>query len=202
MGEKHIQHPGARTSPLCLSGVVPSHSSSFFSFHVDGWSYLWLWERVSLDSICSLDRCYSSFPNRTSLPPQDASKHHPQLLGGSYKLFCLHTYWALHDHLQEWLKQYPKKAAILRAAGEGTWFHQFQAVTLIRVSPFPYMIYNYCALATGVHYGPYILGSLVGMVPEIFVSIYTYMSSLSLSVYIRHVLQNLELVFFWLFAGE
>ncbi|KAJ0229151.1 hypothetical protein HA466_0078380 [Hirschfeldia incana] len=84
--------------------------------------------------------------------------------------------------MQEWLKQYPKKAAILRAAGEGTWFHQFQAVTLIRVSPFPYMIYNYCALATGVHYGPYILGSLVGMVPEIFVSIYTYMSSLPLSL--------------------
>ena len=43
------------------------------------------------------------------------------------------------------------------------------------------MVYNYCALATGVHYGPYILGSLVGMVPEIFVSIYTYISSLSVS---------------------
>ncbi|KAL0697667.1 hypothetical protein Bca4012_053789 [Brassica carinata] len=98
--------------------------------------------------------------------------------------------------MQEWLKQYPKKAAILRAAGEGTWFHQFQAVTLIRVSPFPYMIYNYCALATGVHYGPYILGSLVGMVPEIFVSIYTgiMLRTLAVASDQRHTLSALEIV--------
>ncbi|XP_022737882.1 transmembrane protein 64-like [Durio zibethinus] len=75
--------------------------------------------------------------------------------------------------IQGWLEKYPKKAAILRAAGEGNWFHQFKAVTLIRISPFPYMIYNYCAVATNVKYGPYILGSLIGMVPEIFVAIYT-----------------------------
>ncbi|XP_021278408.1 transmembrane protein 64 [Herrania umbratica] len=75
--------------------------------------------------------------------------------------------------IQGWLERYPKKAAILRAAGEGNWFHQFKAVTLIRISPFPYIIYNYCAVATNVKYGPYILGSLVGMVPEIFVAIYT-----------------------------
>ena len=80
VGEKHIQHPGARTSPLCLSGIVPNHSSSFLSFHVDGRSYLWLWERVSFDSVSSIYRCYSSFPNRTSLPPQDASKHHHSYL--------------------------------------------------------------------------------------------------------------------------
>ncbi|KAG2297801.1 hypothetical protein Bca52824_034273 [Brassica carinata] len=77
---------------------------------------------------------------------------------------------------------------------------QFQAVTLIRVSPFPYMIYNYCALATGVHYGPYILGSLVGMVPEIFVSIYTYISSgimlrtLAVASDKRHGLSAMEIV--------
>ncbi|KAE8727729.1 hypothetical protein F3Y22_tig00005406pilonHSYRG00503 [Hibiscus syriacus] len=75
--------------------------------------------------------------------------------------------------IQGWLEKYPKKAAILRAAGEGNWFHQFKVVTLIRISPFPYIIYNYCAVATHVKYGPYILGSLVGMVPEIFVAIYT-----------------------------
>ena len=98
--------------------------------------------------------------------------------------------------MQEWLKQYPKKAAILRAAGEGTWFHQFQAVTLIRVSPFPYMIYNYCALATGVHYGPYILGSLVGMVPEIFVSIYTgiMLRTLAVASDVRHSLSAVEII--------
>ncbi|KAE8672460.1 putative LRR receptor-like serine/threonine-protein kinase [Hibiscus syriacus] len=75
--------------------------------------------------------------------------------------------------IQGWLEKYPKKAAILRAAGEGNWFHQFKVVTLIRISPFPYMIYNYCAVATHVKYGPYILGSLIGMVPEILVAIYT-----------------------------
>ncbi|XP_031253562.1 transmembrane protein 64-like [Pistacia vera] len=75
--------------------------------------------------------------------------------------------------IQGWLEKYPKKAAILRAAGEGNWFHQFRTVALIRISPFPYIIYNYCAVATRVKYGPYFLGSLVGMVPEIFVTIYT-----------------------------
>lgn len=75
--------------------------------------------------------------------------------------------------IQGWLEKYPKRAAVLRAAGEGNWFHQFRAVTLIRISPFPYILYNYCAVATNVKYGPYILGSLVGMVPETFVTLYT-----------------------------
>ncbi|CAN8274168.1 unnamed protein product [Cochlearia groenlandica] len=72
-----------------------------------------------------------------------------------------------------WLDRYPDQAAVLRAAGEGNWFHQFRAVTLIRVSPFPYILYNYCAVATRVKYVPYIIGSLLGMVPEVFVAIYT-----------------------------
>ncbi|KAM7256315.1 hypothetical protein ACFE04_012056 [Oxalis oulophora] len=75
--------------------------------------------------------------------------------------------------IQGWLEKYPKRAAILRAAGEGNWLHQFRAVILIRVSPFPYIIYNYCAVATNVKYGPYLLGSFVGIVPEVFVAIYT-----------------------------
>jgi uncharacterized membrane protein YdjX (TVP38/TMEM64 family) len=75
--------------------------------------------------------------------------------------------------MQGWLEKYPKRASILRSAGEGNWFHQFRSVALIRISPFPYIIYNYCAVATNVKYGPYILGSLVGIVPDIFVSIYT-----------------------------
>jgi uncharacterized membrane protein YdjX (TVP38/TMEM64 family) len=75
--------------------------------------------------------------------------------------------------IQGWLEKYPKRAAVLRAAGEGNWFHQFRAVILIRVSPFPYIIYNYCAVATNVKYGPYLLGSFVGNVPEVFIAIYT-----------------------------
>ncbi|XP_010433980.1 PREDICTED: uncharacterized protein LOC104718021 [Camelina sativa] len=81
------------------------------------------------------------------------------------QLFC--------HKIQGWLERYPDQAAVLRAAGEGNWLHQFRLVTLIRVSPFPYILYNYCAVATRVKYGPYITGSLIGMVPEVFVAIYT-----------------------------
>ena len=78
-----------------------------------------------------------------------------------------------HHKIEGWLEKYPKKASILRSAGGGSWFHQFRAVAFIRISPFPYLIFNYCAVAINVKYGPYIVGSLVGMVPEIFVAIYT-----------------------------
>ncbi|XP_019446648.1 PREDICTED: transmembrane protein 64-like [Lupinus angustifolius] len=78
-----------------------------------------------------------------------------------------------HHKLEGWLEKYPKKASIIRSAGGGNWFHQFRAVALIRISPFPYMVFNYCAVATNVKYGPYIVGSLIGMVPEVFVALYT-----------------------------
>ncbi|KAI5404519.1 hypothetical protein KIW84_051613 [Lathyrus oleraceus] len=78
-----------------------------------------------------------------------------------------------HHKIEGWLEKYPKKASIQKSAGGGSWFHQFRAFALIRVSSFPYMIYNYCAVATNVKYGPYIIGSLVGIMPEIFVAIYT-----------------------------
>ncbi|KAJ1416059.1 SNARE associated Golgi protein [Sesbania bispinosa] len=55
-----------------------------------------------------------------------------------------------HHKIEGWLEKYPKKASILRSAGAGNWFHQFQAVALIRISPFPYIIFNYCAVATNV----------------------------------------------------
>lgn len=71
-----------------------------------------------------------------------------------------------------WLERHPKKASIIKLAGEGNWFSQFRAVALIRVSPFPFVIYNYCAVATDVEYGPYLIGT-VGMIPEIFVALYT-----------------------------
>lgn len=75
--------------------------------------------------------------------------------------------------MQETLERFPKKASLLRLAGEGNWFDQFKAVILLRVSPFPYILYNYCAVATGVKFVPYLFGTLVGMLPEIFVAIYT-----------------------------
>ncbi|CAI0417445.1 unnamed protein product [Linum tenue] len=85
--------------------------------------------------------------------------------------FCIGTLF-LH-RIEGWFDKYPKQAYILRAAGEGNWLHQFRSVALIRISPFPYILYNYCAVATHVKYGPYLLGSLAGMVPEIFVTLYT-----------------------------
>lgn len=78
-----------------------------------------------------------------------------------------------YHKIQRWLERYPKKASVIRLAGEGDWYDQFRAVTLLRISPFPYAVYNYCAVATDVKFVPYLCGTLVGMVPEIFVAIYT-----------------------------
>lgn len=78
-----------------------------------------------------------------------------------------------YHKIEEMLERFPKKASILRLAGEGNWFDQFKAVILLRISPFPYILYNYCAVATGVKFGPYLFGTLVGMLPEIFIAIYT-----------------------------
>ncbi|KAI3713362.1 hypothetical protein L1987_71939 [Smallanthus sonchifolius] len=78
-----------------------------------------------------------------------------------------------YHKIEEWLERFPKKASILRLAGEGNWFNQFKAVILLRISPFPYVVYNYCAVATGVRFGPYLFGTLVGVVPEVLVAIYT-----------------------------
>lgn len=91
-------------------------------------------------------------------------------VGVSLPYFIGHLF---RHQIQGWLERYPDQAVVLRAAGEGNWFHQFRAVTLIRISPFPYILYNYCSVATRVKYCPYITGSLLGMVPEIFVAIYT-----------------------------
>ncbi|XP_021735980.1 uncharacterized protein LOC110702563 [Chenopodium quinoa] len=78
-----------------------------------------------------------------------------------------------YHKIQNWMEKYPKRASIIRLAGEGEWLDQFRAVSLIRISPFPYIIYNYCAVATNVKYGPYILGSVLGMVPDVLVALYT-----------------------------
>ncbi|XWS32301.1 hypothetical protein CRYUN_Cryun23aG0148100 [Craigia yunnanensis] len=71
------------------------------------------------------------------------------------------------------LDKHPKHASILRLAGEGNWLHQFQAVTLLRISPLPYVIFNYVVVATNVNYSPYLLGTLVGVVPDVFIALYS-----------------------------
>ncbi|KAM0029997.1 putative SNARE associated golgi family protein [Helianthus debilis subsp. tardiflorus] len=78
-----------------------------------------------------------------------------------------------YHKIQWWLDRYPKKASILRLAGEGDLYDQFRAVMLLRISPFPYIVYNYCAVATDVKFVPYLFGTLVGILPEVFIAIYT-----------------------------
>lgn len=91
--------------------------------------------------------------------------------------FVLSPFKSLHSCsrcsiTQQCLEKWPKQAAIVRLAGEGDWFHQFQSVAVLRISPFPYIIFNYASVATNVRYWPYLLGSLAGIVPEIFITIY------------------------------
>ncbi|KAG0502790.1 hypothetical protein HPP92_002862 [Vanilla planifolia] len=80
---------------------------------------------------------------------------------------------SFRQKIHKWLERWPNKSAIVRLAGEGDWFHQFRAVTLIRISPFPYIVFNYASVATNVKYCPYICGSLVGIVPETYMTIYS-----------------------------
>ncbi|CAM8901811.1 unnamed protein product [Rhodiola kirilowii] len=75
--------------------------------------------------------------------------------------------------VQNWLERHPDKASIIRLVGDGNWRHQFQAIVLIRISPFPYVVFNYAAVATHVSYFPYLCGSVVGMIPEIFAGLYS-----------------------------
>lgn len=78
-----------------------------------------------------------------------------------------------YHKIKKWLDEHPREASIVRLAGDGDWFHQFRAIVLIRLTPFPYVVFNYAAVVTGVKYCPYLGGSLVGIVPEIFVAIYS-----------------------------
>ncbi|GAV75684.1 SNARE_assoc domain-containing protein [Cephalotus follicularis] len=78
-----------------------------------------------------------------------------------------------NDKIYGWLDKHPKQASILRLAGEGDLVHQFKAITLIRISPFPYVICNYAVVASDVKYIPYLLGSLLGMVPDVFIALYS-----------------------------
>ncbi|KAJ0010268.1 hypothetical protein Pint_32824 [Pistacia integerrima] len=77
------------------------------------------------------------------------------------------------DRIHQWLKRWPQKAAMVRLAGEGSWFHQFRVVALFRVSPFPYTIFNYAIVVTSMKFWPYLCGSIAGMVPEAFIYIYS-----------------------------
>lgn len=77
------------------------------------------------------------------------------------------------EKIHSWLMRWPQKAAMLRLAAEGGWWHQFRVVALFRVSPFPYTIFNYAIVVTNMRFWPYLWGSIAGMVPEAFLYIYS-----------------------------
>ncbi|XP_073119646.1 uncharacterized protein [Henckelia pumila] len=77
------------------------------------------------------------------------------------------------DRIHRWLNRWPKKAAMMRLVGEGSWFHQFKVVALFRISPFPYTIFNYAVVVTSMRVWPYFCGSIAGMIPEAFLYIYS-----------------------------
>ncbi|KAJ8511332.1 hypothetical protein OPV22_001766 [Ensete ventricosum] len=77
------------------------------------------------------------------------------------------------ERIHEWLNKWPQQTTILRLAGEGSWFHQFRVVALFRISPFPYTIFNYAVVVTSIKFGPYLSGSIAGMIPEAFIYIYS-----------------------------
>ncbi|XP_072982331.1 uncharacterized protein [Typha latifolia] len=77
------------------------------------------------------------------------------------------------ERIHAWMKKWPQQTAVIRLAGEGSWFQQFRVVALFRISPFPYTIFNYAVTATNMKFGPYICGSIAGMIPEAFLYIYS-----------------------------
>lgn len=98
--------------------------------------------------------------------------------------YLIGNYFFLHK-IKGWLDKHPEYATIVRLAGDGDWFHQFRAIVLIRVAPFPFLVFNYTAASTGVKYGPYLAGTLLGMLPDIFVAIYS-------GILIRKVAEAME----------
>ncbi|KAJ0926628.1 putative SNARE associated golgi family protein [Helianthus annuus] len=77
------------------------------------------------------------------------------------------------QRIHKWLKKWPQTAAMIRLAGEGDAFQQFRVVTLFRISPFPYTIFNYAIVVTNMKFWPYLCGSIAGMIPEAFIYIYS-----------------------------
>ncbi|KAF8401187.1 hypothetical protein HHK36_012118 [Tetracentron sinense] len=101
------------------------------------------------------------------------------------------------NRIHQWLKRWPQKAAVIRLAGEGSWFHQFRVVALFRVSPFPYTIFNYAVVVTNMRFWPYICGSIAGMVPEAFIYIYSgrLLRTLADVKYGNHRMTTVEIVY-------
>ncbi|KAJ3683905.1 hypothetical protein LUZ60_014132 [Juncus effusus] len=109
-------------------------------------------------------------------------------------------YWMgslFRDKIQGWLRKWPQQMAIIRLAGEGSWFDQFRVVALFRISPFPYTIFNYAVVVTSIQFWPYICGSIAGMIPESFIYIYSgrLMRTIADMKYHKYKMTPVEIVY-------
>ncbi|KAF7086403.1 hypothetical protein CFC21_089691 [Triticum aestivum] len=110
------------------------------------------------------------------------------------------AYWIgslFRERLHAWLKRWPQQIALIKLAGEGSWFHQFRVVALFRVSPFPYSIFNYAVAVTEIKFSPYVCGSVAGMTPEAFIYIYSgrLIRTLADVKYGKHKLTTVEIIY-------
>ncbi|KAH7439578.1 hypothetical protein KP509_04G067600 [Ceratopteris richardii] len=78
-----------------------------------------------------------------------------------------------HARIQNWIQKWPKRAALIRIADQGGWFQQFRVLLVLRLSPIPYALFNYAIATTNVKYGPYICSSVLILIPESFITIYS-----------------------------
>ncbi len=66
------------------------------------------------------------------------------------------------------LDEYPRGQALHRALLAGSWRRTLLVVTLLRVPPNgPFAMTNLLLAATGVSWGPYLIGSLLGLTPRV-----------------------------------
>ncbi|MFS8002518.1 putative SNARE associated golgi family protein [Helianthus anomalus] len=101
------------------------------------------------------------------------------------------------QRIHKWLKKWPQTAAMIRLAGEGDAFQQFRVVTLFRISPFPYTIFNYAIVVTNMKFWPYLCGSIAGMIPEAFIYIYSgrLIRTFADVQYRKHRMTTLEIIY-------
>lgn len=162
----------------CLSGTFSGGLDPFGPLHVAGWDDFWIWSWFchnygrynhwndpAIHDWSTVSRTNSC---KMLVNLEIYSSTLFQFLFVTFAFVLVYT----ADYIQQWLKRWPRKAAMIRLAGEGSWLQQFQVVALFRVSPFPYTIFNYAIVVTSIRFWPYLWGSVTGMVPEAFIYIY------------------------------
>lgn len=72
------------------------------------------------------------------------------------------------NRLLQVLDEYPRGQTLHRALLAGSWRRTLLVVTLVRVPPNgPFAMTNLLLAATGVRWGPYLIGSLLGLTPRV-----------------------------------